>query len=196
MSASGSNGNKQGGRRGRASKQSVPEPGKRRPRPKRSEMTTATAVSAGPKEKEPPLYDPFQDGAAPLQPEDFVSEHRHDGKLLEFKYDDFLTTRRVARRNVHGDIETRFDAETLVPSETYLRRVAERNVLEQVEVDDDVEREMLAGVVEQPEEIKEQLRCDLRNPKFLDAITKTVVRSKKAAERGDDDGREDRKSVV
>jgi len=160
---------------------SVPAPGQRRPRPKRSELSTATAVSGGKKDKEPPLFDPFQDGAVPLQPEDFVSEHRHDGRLLEFKYDDFLTTRRVARRNVHGDIETRFDPETLVPSAGYLRKIAEQNVLEQVDVDEAVEREMLAGVVEQPQEIQEQLRRDLQNPKFLDAITKTVVRSKKAS---------------
>jgi len=168
----------------RASKKSVPTtPGARRARPKRSEQSTATAVRAGPKEKEPPLFDPFQDGAPPLQPEDFFSEHRHDGKMLEFKYDDFLTKRRVARRNVHGDIETRFDPESLVPSDSYLRNVADSNMLEQVDVDEAVERERLAGIVEQPREVQEQLRADLRNPKFLSAITKTVVRSKKGAAR-------------
>jgi len=152
----------------------------RRPRPRRADLSTATAAPAE-RPRPPPLFDPFRDGPAPLQPEDFLSDRRHDGKLLEFKYDEFLSARRVARRNVHGAIETAFDAESIKPTRAYLRKVESRAIEDQIEVDEEVERERLAGVIEQPDEVKAQLRADLRNPRFIDAIGKTVIRSKSAA---------------
>lgn len=138
-------------------------------RPTRAQVTTATAAP----EVRTPLpsgYNPFEQ-PAPLQPSTYMS-------TSHFKYDDFVSQRRVARRNLHGLAEERFDPEQHVPSARYNESVSARPLTGQfVDEDPEIEAERHANLVEQPPEIQETLRRDLRNQRFIAGIKGPVTRS-------------------
>ncbi len=150
----------------------------------RSGTTTAAAAAAltsSRREPAPLLYNPYEpDQRAPLQPEDFMSETRADGEPLTFRYDDFVSARRVFRRNLHGRSEDQFDPETLKPTKAYLRKIKERDFVRDVDIDPALEEERDAAAFDQPPEVIEQFRKDITNPRFRAALGKTVVRGRKA----------------
>lgn len=134
-------------------------------------LTTANSMMEGPREKPPPLYNPFdRKQAAPLDPEDFMGE-------AVFKYDDFLSTRAMPRRNIHGRSEDQFDPELLRPTPAQLSKIQRHNFLEDVEEDPRLEEERGAAYVEQPPEVLAQLRADFKNPKFLAVLRRRVTRA-------------------
>ncbi len=139
-------------------------------------LTTANSMVEGPREKPPQLYNPFnRKEAAPLDPEDFMGQ-------AKFKYDDFLETRTMPRRNVHGRSEDQFDVEQARPTEKYLSKLQKHNFLDDVEEDPRIMDERGVAHFDQPPEVLAQLRADFRNPKFLAVLKRRTTRAGVSAE--------------
>ena len=143
---------------------------------KAKKSTRAPDVGARPANQRPPApdigYRPFDDGNVPLQPVTFMAE-------TTFAHDSEVQARRYMTRELHGRMERTFDADNYsVPADF-------RKKLESVPLDVDygadpaLDEEVEARAVQQPPEVMEQFRQDLRNKDFHARHRDTVRRAKK-----------------
>lgn len=138
------------------------------PRKTRDQLTTAIA-RAEVRDTRPPVYDPLET-VAPLRPYTYISESK-------FKYDQFISQRRYARRGLHGENDSRFDPEQHDATPVYKQRLESMPLDVYTEADPFIDDEREANLIEQPPEAQEQLRTDLRNQSFIASIKGPVTRA-------------------
>jgi hypothetical protein len=134
------------------------KPTKRPRRPKRSELTTATA-QAERREQVPREYN-LLDGVAPLAP-------LATDATARFAHDSFVEQRRFRRANPQGDTERRFDPEQFAATDAYRRRLQSQALDHYTNTDPLIDEEREAAYVEQPPEAIAQFRVDLVNEDFV-----------------------------
>ena len=131
---------------------------KRTKRPKRSELTTATA-QAERREPLPVQYNPLEQ-VAPVQP-------TASDAVARFRFDEFVDQRRYRRANPNGPSESRLDADQWRATPAYEQRLLSQPLDQYIAEDPLIDEEREAAYVEQPPEAIAQFRNDLHNPRLL-----------------------------
>ena len=149
-------------------------PGRRLPRKTRAELNTGNA-QAERRERQAPLYDALE-VPAPLAPST-------EQATTKFEYDQFIKTRQVTRRYVHGaDVDRNFDPENfdLLPDTGRNRQYKDRLRTDRLGLDKgqlpELEQELQAAIVVPTQMEWAQLQHDLANPDFIKDIRGDVIR--------------------